>query len=562
MLYFNIEYNVEMLPDLPQTYYLDNVLTLFGHVSRVYADLLEIPQIEFLEDFENLSDDAQKLCIRLLNRNPDCYRVSKLNYPEIDSIEDALAELAATGFVALDARIEYPILLSLFTKAELLAFADDDASLARLRRNELEDALLQRDEAGFFEKLAHSDTLVQVLCRAEYQICQMLFFGNLNQSMTEFVLRDLGLYQYESYQIDQAHRPYRSTLEIQQHWLLHQLAQLFELGDVADPAWLHEINNLIPADIEARAPAFRKTAQLRYEIARQFERLGNLETALDLYRQCAMPPSRERIARIHDRREDHARAFDDCLLMLEQPLDDDETQFACMFATRLGKRHGFQVPPAVERRNHKHQPEIVELELAFHDSVEAAVAEYYNAQDRAENCHYVENSLFNGVLGLLIWDAIFAPLPGAFFNPFQYRPSDFYAPDFCQRRAGLFARTWDSIRSNADIWSIVSARWQQKQGLMNPLVNWQGLDLDIIRTALDRIDYRHWLAIFERILRDLRGNRSGFPDLVHFKPDGGYCLIEVKGPGDSLQKNQQRWLQYFHDHGIPHKVARVAWQKS
>ena len=94
---------------------------------------------------------------------------------------------------------------------------------------------------------------------------------------------------------------------------------------------------------------------------------------------------------------------------------------------------------------------------------------------------------------------------------------------------------------------------------MNPLVNWQALDADLIRLALERIEYAHWRAIFERLLRDLRNHRAGFPDLVHFPADGGYCLIEVKGPGDTLQANQRRWMQYFDEHGIPHQVARVSW---
>ena len=67
------------------------------------------------------------------------------------------------------------------------------------------------------------------------------------------------------------------------------------------------------------------------------------------------------------------------------------------------------------------------------------------------------------------------------------------------------------------------------------------------------------MVIFQRILQDLRNNRSGFPDLVRFPAQGGYQLIEVKGPGDSLQKNQQRWLQFFARHDIPHCLARVTW---
>jgi hypothetical protein len=378
--------------------------------------------------------------------------------------------------------------------------------------------------------------------------------------MTDFVLRDLGLYQFESYNIDLDHRPYRTTLEIQQHWLLYQLETLFELNDKSDCSALMELAAMIPPDIEPLTPAHRKCEQLRYQVARQLERIGARSEALAQYRQCQLPPSRERIARIHDHEGRHQDALNHCFQIIQQPINEAEIQFAGMFANRLVKRHGLEAPGLVESLASNHQPEVVELTLAAHHSVEIAVAEYYDDVDGSESCHYVENSIFNGVLGLLIWDAIFAPLPGAFFNPFQYRPVDFYEHDFCARRQHLLDQTWASISSNDDIWRIVSRRWAQKQGLMNPLVNWQALDPGLIEFALERIEYPHWRAIFERILRDLRNNRSGFPDLVRFPPAGGYCLIEVKGPGDSLQKNQQRWMQYFHEHGIPHQLARVTWQ--
>ena len=549
-----------MQPDLPETYYLDNVLTLFDHVTRVYADLLEKQQLEFLQGFAALGRDAKMLFIRLQNRSPNWYRADKLAYREIDSIDAAIAELAEQGFLEVNGEIDHPTLLSLYTMPELRAIMTDDSSLKQLKRAELEQALLESDDDVFFEQLRKRDTLLQVLRADEYLLCQMLFFGNLNQSMTDFVLRDLGMYQFESYSIDTEHRPYRSTLEIQQHWMLYQLETLFELSDKTDRSVLTELTAIIPPDIEPLSPAYRKCQQLRYQVARQLERIGTLSEALEQYRQCSLPPARERIARIHDQQGRPQDALDQCMQIIEQPIDEEELQFASMFAGRLIKRHGFETQESIESLAITHQPEIIELPLAPHDSVEIAVAEYYVSLDDADSCYYVENSIFNGVLGLLIWEAVFAPLPGAFYNPFQYRPADFYEHDFCARRQDLLAQTWTSISSNDDIWRIVSKRWVEKQDLMNPLVNWQSLDLDLIELALERIDYQHWTAIFKRILRDLRNNRSGFPDLVRFPPAGGYCLIEVKGPGDSLQKNQRRWMQYFHEHGIPHQLARVTWQ--
>ena len=551
-----------MQPDLPETYYLDNVRTLFDHVESVYADILDDELASFLETFAALGDDAQKLCIRLLNRRHDWFRRSKIDYPEIGAIDAAIDELAAAALIEVDGEIEPVILLSLYTKPELLACAAGPAVLGKLRRDELESALLNRNDDQFFARLRDRDRLLCLLCGDQYLQCQMLFFGNLNQSMTDFVLRDLGLYQYEAYPLDAAHRPYRDLLEIRQHWLLYQLESLFEICDRGNAAQLLKLADMIPDDIDAVAPAWRKGERLRYEVARQLERLDAVDAALDLYRCCVLPPARERIARILDRQGDPGAARDLCLGIVASPLDESELQFARAFVTRLARRHGFNSDGLDADDEPPHQPPIVELELEPHDSVELAVAEHFDGRDAAEHCYYLENSLFNGVLGLLLWEVVFAPVPGAFYNPFQHRPSDFYAHDFCARRRDLLQQLWDGIDDNSDIAHIVGKRWKDKYGLMNPLVNWQALDPDIISLALELIDHAHWRAIFDRILADLRNNRAGFPDLLHFPPDGSYCLVEVKGPGDSLQKNQQRWMQYFRQHGIPHRIARVTWKNA
>jgi len=342
--------------------------------------------------------------------------------------------------------------------------------------------------------------------------------------------------------------------------LLQQLAALLDQVDLDDSGLLCELFDTIPGEIDPLAPAFRKSERLRYQIARQIERNRDLPEALERYRQCALPPCRERMTRILAQQGEIEAALELCAQIVADPIDETELQFAGPFAARLGRKHARQTPAAIDKTMAACQPEIENLALEYQDSVELAAAAHYNALDAAETCYYVENSLFNGVLGLLIWDVIFAPLPGAFFNPFQHRPSDFYAPDFCARRADLLRQAWDAARGIGAMRRIVKLRWQQKFGIMNPLVNWPALNPTLIELALDRIERAHWHAIFERILQDLRNNRAGFPDLVHFPPAGGYCLIEVKGPGDTLQKNQQRWLDYFDRQAIPHRLARVAWR--
>ena len=259
-------------------------------------------------------------------------------------------------------------------------------------------------------------------------------------------------------------------------------------------------------------------------------------------------------------RIDHKNALEICVAIVADPCDDEELQFAFGFGARIVKRHKIDNHAVFDQPGDNHSPEQIELNLPRQDSVEQAVVDYLLAQHEANQCYYLENSLFNGVLGLLIWDVMFSPISGAFYHPFQHRPADFYAHDFCHKRSQQLAKVWSSIANNEDILNRASHCWKMKHGLMNPLVNWQTLSLEIIELALSRIDYAHWMSIFERILLDLRNNRAGFPDLVLFPATGAYRLIEVKGPGDTLQKNQQRWMQYFLEQNIPHALARVSWE--
>jgi hypothetical protein len=66
--------------------------------------------------------------------------------------------------------------------------------------------------------------------------------------------------------------------------------------------------------------------------------------------------------------------------------------------------------------------------------------------------------------------------------------------------------------------------------------------------------------MFERILLDVQANRTGFPDLIQFWPaERRYNMIEVKGPGDRLQDNQLRWIDYCATHQMPVTVCYLQW---
>ncbi|MBN3726924.1 VRR-NUC domain-containing protein, partial [Burkholderia sp. Ac-20379] len=161
--------------------------------------------------------------------------------------------------------------------------------------------------------------------------------------------------------------------------------------------------------------------------------------------------------------------------------------------------------------------------------------------------------------GLLCWDAVFAAVPGAFFHPFQRGPADLHAPDFRLRRAAQLDASLAELDTGA-YRDTIARRYREKAGLQSPFVFWGALDDALLALALDCIDPRHLRRCFERLLDDIRTNRSGLPDLIRFWPaERRYELIEVKGPGDRLQDNQIRWLDYCVAHGVPVRVIDVEW---
>ena len=174
---------------------------------------------------------------------------------------------------------------------------------------------------------------------------------------------------------------------------------------------------------------------------------------------------------------------------------------------------------------------------------------------------YVENGLINSLIGLLCWEAVFAPVPGAFFHPFQRGPADLHAPDFMARRSVAFAHCLSQLDTGA-YRATIRRHFEQKAGVQSPFVFWGMLTHELLELALDCLPAAHLKLWFTRLLADIRENRSGLPDLVRFWPqEKRYELIEVKGPGDKLQDNQTRWLRYCIAHGMPVRVIDVRWRQ-
>ncbi|MFV8782616.1 VRR-NUC domain-containing protein [Microbulbifer sp. SA54] len=547
---------VELAPD----YYLSNFRALLDFVISRYDALLSAEERAFFADFQALATDSQRLYVRLLSRKgvPSSagalFRQTKLAYSEIDDLPRAVEQLVTSGLLLRNPALPLAEILPLFTKAELLPRSLSPLPNA-IKRPELEQALLEQplDPAN----VSAGEPILAVQAAEHFETFKLCFFGNLNQDLTDWVLRDLGLYQYERYPLDRHNLPFQSRAQIEQHLQYYDCLMLADEALANGSEAILALAAQLPAAHGEDATLHRRVDRLRLTLARQLERCDALDAADQLYQACTRPPARERRARIAVKRGDIDGGLSLCREILAAPLNEAETVFAESFGHRTAKRAKHAKDWAAPDR---YQPPTETVALPPADGRVELIAAAWLESEHDSECFYVENTLFNGVLGLYIWDLLFAPVPGAFFNPFQVAPSDFRTPDFYpSRREALDQRLAELTGQTlaARVWQ----HFDSKQGIANPLVAWEALSAALLTRALEHIPAHHWRELFRRLLADISHHRNGLPDLIHFPADGGYELVEVKGPGDRLQQNQQRWLGFFARHGIPHRVLHVEWRQ-
>lgn len=293
----------------------------------------------------------------------------------------------------------------------------------------------------------------------------------------------------------------------------------------------------------------RKREHMLNDIARDYERLNDLETALSLFGQTQLTPSRERRARIYDKLN-HDDLFGDIVTdMLNSPIDVSELEVAQKLEQRLKRKQGEKVPRVTKPTCTEYR---LELDLS-QQRVELASKAYF--ESLGWTVFYAENALLNALLGLTFWDAIFAPIEGAFINAYQHRPLDLYHSDFVTKRQALIDATFDMLETG-NTYTLLT-RYDEKFGISNPFVHWSLISKELLEMALDTIPTNMLMALFKIQLSDLKLYRNGMPDLIAFKGNE-FEWIEVKGPGDKLQDNQWRWIKEFTRLNVPFAVCYVA----
>ena len=540
-------------------YYLDNFQSVLDWIAARYSDLLSVDEARFIARFGALPQAARALLVRMIMRRGELFRASKLAYAEIGCPIAASAPLLAGGWLEADPAVSIDQLFALCSKAELAQWFGRPGGLAMRKCDQLEALRANSIGARHFSAwLGHSfkanDPLLRVTIKPLCERLRLIFFGNFRQDWTELILSDLGHVRYETVDMAPASRGFRSSADVDRYIALHHAKEAFRAGAAAA-----DILPCLPQAPFDNDWLESRRQRLLFQLAQQLEKCRQFDAAYPVYAACRFPGARARAVRVLEKNRQYGAAHQLLKTALRAPESQAERQQLLRIAPRLTRQLGLptsRAPKAIA-------PARIDLCLPQPAAgwwVEGLVRAHLASADTI--VLYVENALINALFGLLCWRAIFCAIPGAFFHRFHRGPVDLYSADFVTRRADQFAACLAELDSES-YRATMRATFEAKRGIACPFVHWDFLDAALLELALDCIAPQHLKCIFERMLADLQANRSGFPDLIVFWPrERRYRMVEVKGPGDRLQDNQVRWLEYCATHQLPVAVCYVRWDDS
>ena len=564
-------------------YYLRNAQQVIRLCLSQYHDLLNAQENQQLAQLLQLDTPAQALLMRLVMRKGALFRTDKLSYPEVPDLAQALAQLSALGFIDLEPLLHLNELCQVAKREECLQLArlrlKQTSFAASSRKGDLVTALLAHsrnlgEQSGPLTAATSADeqksliawwpvapfSLIQLTAAPLFDRLRLMFFGNLHQDWSEFVLTELGLQQFEVLPLSVDSRPFQAREEVDLYLALQQLSDRAAAGEA-----IANIQPLLPQPINCEWLEYRRTKVL-YQLGREAERQQAPTLALALYRQSQHREAQLRTLRLLEKQCQPAQVFahtSTALTIIRQP---EALMTVERIRQRSAKKAGIAyTPPAslsvpshsqiLEKPNYHQTPA-----KPSRGRVEAAVIDHLS--DAGRQLFHVENRLFNGLFALLFWPALFAPIRGAFFNPFQSGPADLYRPGFIDSRAQWLAEGFAQLESG-EYKAVIVERYRQKQGLSCRFMHWSSVTLALIEQALAVIPAAHLKAVFDYLLLDLRHHSKGMPDLIELDLNQqSYRLLEVKGPGDKLQDHQRLWIQTMLRQGLPVSVYQVSWAAS
>ena len=533
--------------DLPTFYYHAHFMEMLGFIARHYDHVLGDTQRQFLSDFTGLSFPAQCLYVRLVNRRGRLFRTNTLRYAEVDNIPAALAELQASGFVSPPGPSHAAEVLALLTRPQLMA-ALAALSIPAPSTLKKADALALAKihiTPDLLTTVVPLNTIVMQERYSQVRFLLFLFFGQLQDGLTQFTMRDLGLVR--AHDLDNSYEPrFADTEEAAQAFFFATRLERLRRDNQSAEHLFHEVDQWPQPEVPVVADA---RDELALTLGKCLE--ADTDAALRVYRQGESVQCSERIIRLllaSGRRDEAKQYLERCL---ESPASVDEALLAGdIYERKFNKKKTSLVTDLLR------QAPVIDLDDAYRGAPEWAAVLHY--QQQGKRAFRTENRFWRTLFGLLFWDLLFAGSAASVRSPFEKLPAALLDRRFfSEHRHAIEAR----LSLLADPKAIKRQLLQVSAthyGVANGLFRWHQHTLDAIQAFLDIAPPDATAQILRLFCGDYLSAKHGYPDLLVVE-DEHLSFIEIKTDGDQLRRNQLLRLQQLQDAGFDAAIRRVHW---
>ncbi len=534
---------------LPTHYYHAHFEEMLGFVEQHYLHVLSDGQRALIRAFRDLPLDARRLYVRLVNRKGRVFSPGQLRYPELGDPVPLLEALRESGWVTRPGTRELPEILRFLTKSELnrLLVPLVPGMSRSLRKTEL--VALATAHCPPEVLLSRAGQRLFIQCHADdIRFLLFLFFGRVQDGLSQFTMRDLGLVRTHDYKESYDPR-YGERSEALEHWYFASRLHALDAADAAATAQFAAEAPDWPEPLHAGSAALRDT--LAWRLGQGMEQAGQSEPALDLYRRGASARCSERVARLllASGRRDEARQYLECAI--DDPRNDEEAMVAeDLYSRKFGSKRTSRLTDELRAAK------VIDLDESQSGAPERAAAAWFERQGHL--AFRTENGLWRNFFGLLFWEELFEGPRATLHSPFEFLPTALGDGTFWQANLPAIEAKLGLLGRRTQLKQALLRASTRHYGKPNAVFRWRRSILDVLFVLVDHAEPGALRAVLERLCRDYPAARHGYPDLM-LVDAGDVRFIEIKTDGDQLRRNQLLRLRQLRDAGFRAEVVRVRW---
>ncbi|KAI4976823.1 hypothetical protein ZWY2020_050430 [Hordeum vulgare] len=601
--------------------YQTNFNTMLLDVMTNHTHLFSDTETSFLGSFNSLSNDGQRLFVKIYTRKGPWFRVSSISYREISDVEQAAMELKLAGYIDMFSCTDVPFehdmneilnVLSVPEMKEILKELPKDNTNCT-RRHELLSTLLSMYNNGTCTVLPKrifkwTGTCIRISNMADELLwrVQRLFFLNGDQDLSSFLLVDLGLVKFPDYTCRVSHHIFQERNDLLEYEEAIRLAQFMDesldndnMELVSRCADLSE-NRLCTllkeedSNLTDSPPSFYSCFSSTWVYSKiltlgvsAYERERRYADAIRTLKILLSKVASGRRRGYWTLRLsidlEHMGRPNESLSIAEGGVIDPWIRAGSKIALqkrvlRLGKPpRRWKVPSYADslKRNIKEvniegRPLNCEIgaKNVFYGydgdrcGVEQLALQYYADEGGGWQGTHSEGGIWMTIFGLLMWDVIFSEVCDVFHSKFQTAPLDFETDDFYKSRKDLIESQLKRIQDGMAEELLISS-WELHQGTSCRGVNWDRHSMADVRAVVAGVGGHRLALLLRHLALDYRSWSSGMPDLLlwRFLDEQGGAeakLVEVKGPKDQLSEQQRAWIFVLMDFGFDVEVCKVS----